>query len=214
LPRPPSSAFRVWLPSARLTPSESVSVLFHTDSALGIHPSELTPLARYQSVSALMNPPTVFPALATVAGATGRPGKPRFLGFHPCESPWRSVRRIRASNRWMLPWVFPLPGFAAETLSGPSPASLSRAFPGHPKTLRRRLRVSIDFRLARSPATASRRKRVRATLVGFLHQHAPAHLSEKAPGLLIHHPPRRVLLPTDRRFLGARLARPESHGTG
>jgi hypothetical protein len=89
LPHPPPSAFRVWLPSARFTPSEPVSVLFHTDGALGIHPSELTPPTRYRVVFDPMNPRTVFPAVATVAGATGRPGRPRFLGFNPRESPWR-----------------------------------------------------------------------------------------------------------------------------
>jgi hypothetical protein len=37
---PLRSAFRVWLPSWRLTPFEPVPVLFHTGSAHGIHPSE------------------------------------------------------------------------------------------------------------------------------------------------------------------------------
>ena len=41
------SAFRVWLPSWRLTPSAPLPVLFHTGGALGIHPSELPPPARY-----------------------------------------------------------------------------------------------------------------------------------------------------------------------
>jgi hypothetical protein len=89
-PHPPSSAFRVWLPSSRLTPSKPAPVLFHTGSALGIHPSELTPLTRYRAVSGSMNPLTVFPAVASVAEATGRPGRPRFLGFDPRENPWRS----------------------------------------------------------------------------------------------------------------------------
>jgi len=41
------SAFRVWLPSGRLTPSAPLPVLFHTSGAPGIHPSELPPPARY-----------------------------------------------------------------------------------------------------------------------------------------------------------------------
>jgi hypothetical protein len=45
--RPLCSAFRVWPPSWRLTPSEPVPVLFHTGGALGIHPSELSPPGRY-----------------------------------------------------------------------------------------------------------------------------------------------------------------------
>jgi hypothetical protein len=45
--RPLRSAFRVWLPSWRFAPSEPVPVLFRTGGALGIRPSELSPLARY-----------------------------------------------------------------------------------------------------------------------------------------------------------------------
>jgi len=90
LPRPPTSAFRVWLPSSRFTPSKPAPALFHADSALGIHPSELTPLTRYRAVSGSMNPRTVFPAVASVAEATGRPDRPRFLGFDPRENPWHS----------------------------------------------------------------------------------------------------------------------------
>jgi hypothetical protein len=44
---PLRSAFRVWLPSGRLAPAKPVPVLFHTGSALGIRPSELSPPARY-----------------------------------------------------------------------------------------------------------------------------------------------------------------------
>jgi hypothetical protein len=47
LPNPLRSALRVWLPSRRLTPSEPAPVLFRTDSALGIYPSELSPSTRY-----------------------------------------------------------------------------------------------------------------------------------------------------------------------
>jgi len=89
LPRPPSSAFRVWLPSSRFAPSEPAPALFRAGSALGIRPSELSPLTRYRAVSGSMNPLTVSPAVASVAGATGRPGRPRFLGFDPRENPWR-----------------------------------------------------------------------------------------------------------------------------
>jgi hypothetical protein len=45
--RPLRSAYRVWLPSGRLTPSEPLPVLFHTGGALGIYPSELSPPRRY-----------------------------------------------------------------------------------------------------------------------------------------------------------------------
>jgi hypothetical protein len=47
LAHPLRSAFRVWLPSWRLTPFDPVPVLFRTGSAPGIHPSEHFPLGRY-----------------------------------------------------------------------------------------------------------------------------------------------------------------------
>ena len=43
---PLRSAFRVWLPSWRLTPINPWPVFFHTDSAHGINPSKLSPLER------------------------------------------------------------------------------------------------------------------------------------------------------------------------
>ena len=44
---PLRSAFRVWLPSWRLTPFDPAPVLFRTGSTRGIHPSEPSPLKRY-----------------------------------------------------------------------------------------------------------------------------------------------------------------------
>jgi hypothetical protein len=92
LPHPLRSALRVWSPSRRLTPSEPQPVFFRTGGAHGIHPSELSPLTRYPRVSARKDPLTVSPAVSTGAEAPSRPGRPRFLGFDPCESPWRPER--------------------------------------------------------------------------------------------------------------------------
>jgi hypothetical protein len=49
-------AFRVWLPSWRLTPFDPWPVLFHTGSALGIRPSEHFPLSGIRDVSASEEP--------------------------------------------------------------------------------------------------------------------------------------------------------------
>jgi hypothetical protein len=74
---PLRSALRVWLPSRRLTPSKPAPVLFHTSSALGIRPSELSPLERYpprfrdQWTHVPFLPP-VFPPPKRRAGPTGR----------------------------------------------------------------------------------------------------------------------------------------------
>jgi len=46
IPSPLRSAFRVWLPSSRLSPAESGPALFHAGSARGICPSERSPSAR------------------------------------------------------------------------------------------------------------------------------------------------------------------------
>jgi hypothetical protein len=133
LPSPLRSARRVWLPSRRLAPSEPVPVLFHTGGALGIHPSELPPHARFPRVSARKDPHTVFPAVVTAATAAGRPGRPRFLGFDPCESPWRPdaglMRRPLAAPLGFCPSRV----LQAGGLAGLSPGILSRALPTRPK---------------------------------------------------------------------------------
>jgi hypothetical protein len=142
LPHPLRSALRVWLPSRRLAPSEPVPVLFHTGGAHGIRPSELPPPARYPRVSARKDPRTVFPAVVTVAETTGRPGRPRFLGFDPCESPWRSDAGLVCRTL-----AAPL-GF---TLLRPSGRSLGRVHARHPLTrfcrrARKRVASAPEFR--------------------------------------------------------------------
>jgi hypothetical protein len=67
-----------------------VPVLFHTGSAHGIHPSELSPLPRYPERHRPDEPTYRFACRFAHRRATDRPGKPRFLGFNPRESPWRS----------------------------------------------------------------------------------------------------------------------------
>jgi hypothetical protein len=88
--RPLRSAFRVWLPSGRLTPSEPVPVLFHTGGARGIRPAELSPLGRYppRFRGGRTHVPFLPPVIPSRA-AMGRPSGPRFLGFCPSGSPWR-----------------------------------------------------------------------------------------------------------------------------
>jgi len=100
-------AFRVWLPSGRLTLSEPLPVLFHTGGALGIRPSELPPPGRLpprfrDSRTHVPFLPSVIPPPKRWAGPTGRgfwastlPRVPGFrhsvsepktgcsLGFHP-----------------------------------------------------------------------------------------------------------------------------------
>jgi hypothetical protein len=114
---PLRSALRVWLPSRRFTPFDPVPVLFHTGSARGIHPSELSPLGRFPSRfrdrrTHLPFHPPILPALQRPkAPAPSRLAGPRFLGFLPSES---------ASQPGM--------GLACRLLAAPLGFSPSRAF--------------------------------------------------------------------------------------
>jgi hypothetical protein len=61
--------------------------LFHADSALGIRPSECSPLHRCSARFRLNAPTYRFSCDCSHRRSEGRPRKPRFLGFVPAESP-------------------------------------------------------------------------------------------------------------------------------
>jgi hypothetical protein len=84
---PLRSALRVWLPSRRFAPLDTLPVLFRTGGAPGIPPSELSPLGRWTDVSARPHPPTVSLGAPPATGVAGRHAGPRFLGFNPLENP-------------------------------------------------------------------------------------------------------------------------------
>jgi hypothetical protein len=101
-----------------------------------------------RGVSAGVDPRTVKPAVSPPAEAGGRPGRPRFLGFHPSGSPWR--RAVRLTRPPLdAPMGFALLGLTAPTWTRTHVRASSRALGpppsggGHP-----RLRVSIGLRLA------------------------------------------------------------------
>jgi hypothetical protein len=112
---PLRSAHRVWLPSRRFTPFVPLPVLFHTGDSHGIPPSELSPLKRYPDVSARTNPPTVLLSVLPETEVPGRPAGPRFLGFDPLESPFRSAARLTLRSP-DAPLGFPLSGHSSEDL--------------------------------------------------------------------------------------------------
>jgi hypothetical protein len=66
-------------------------------------------------VTARMIPPAVSPVGAPAAVAKGRPSRPRFLGFHPSESPWRPGEGL-ARRPLDAPLGFALPGSSAARL--------------------------------------------------------------------------------------------------
>ena len=77
---PLRSAFRVWLPSWRLAPSNPAPVLFHTGGAPGIHPSEVSSPARFRQSFDWEEPTYRWPSGFSAAEASDRPDGPRFLG--------------------------------------------------------------------------------------------------------------------------------------
>jgi hypothetical protein len=81
---PLRSAFRVWLPSWRVSLAETGPALFRAGGARGIRPSELSPPMRWRRVSAPSAPACRFSrGLFTFAEAKGRPRRPRLPGFDP-----------------------------------------------------------------------------------------------------------------------------------
>jgi hypothetical protein len=137
--------------------------------------------------------------------ATTRPGKPRLLGFAPCESPLPAVHAVNMRAAGCSPGVPPFQGSPAKALPGIPPGLLSRTSPLR-RTRRTLQPVPQSFNrpsLGLSPQTlANRRLQALATLLGFLHRPVPDHSSDEPPGIWVHLSPRRTLLPTDRRSLG------------
>jgi hypothetical protein len=95
------------------------------------------------------DPLTVSPAVVPDAVALGRPDRPRFLGFIPCESPWPR-RMCLAPPRLDAPMGFALLGSTRRSLGRDSAQPpLSRfAKPATNRRPHRRPRVSIDSCLA------------------------------------------------------------------
>jgi hypothetical protein len=137
--------------------------------------------ARYPGVSTWMHPPTVSPAVASAAEASGRRGRPRFLGFDPCRSPWRPQAGL-APRPLDAPLGFTLLGSTTAALGGISPSLLSRASPTGPKT-RQPAPQSFDQPLSR-PARSLRQAAAAggATLLGFSHRLVPKHAGCRRPG--------------------------------
>jgi hypothetical protein len=111
-----------------------------------------------------MHPRTVPPAVAPAGDPTGRLDRPRFLGFHPSESPWHPdaclARRLLAA-----PVGFALLGSFTEALTGISPDLLSRASRIRRKRrTHRHPRVSIGLRLTSSGSRIKTRWRTRQPL--------------------------------------------------
>jgi len=140
--------------------------LFHTGSAPGICPSELSPPGWYPDRFRPEEPTCRFAHPYTFAPESARAGlmsRGSWALTHPA-SPWRSGVWL-AHRPLDAPVGLTLPRFPTKALTGISPDLLSRACPVRLTPDRRRPRVSISFRLASSaPASKPARVRVRHLL--------------------------------------------------
>jgi hypothetical protein len=106
-----------------------------------------------RAVTTRKDPPTVSPSGIPAAIAPGRPDRPRFLGFCPSESPWRSNKGL-TRRPLDAPLGFALLGYSGKGLDrGFTRSPLSRfSSPAINRRVRRRPRVSIDLCSASSAA--------------------------------------------------------------
>jgi hypothetical protein len=79
-------------PLGGLLPPSPCRLCFTPAALLGFTLRSLPLPQGIRRVSTRKHPRTVSPAVAPVAEASGRPGRPRFLGFDPRGSPWRPAR--------------------------------------------------------------------------------------------------------------------------
>jgi hypothetical protein len=180
-------ACRVWLPSGRVSPSESLSALFHADGARGLVPCGVFPFQKVATRLRTAEPTYRFlpPLLSTKrrAGPTGRGSWALTLPKVP-----RGRRRLSPPNAGYSRGVSPFQGNPAKTLTRISAGLRSHAYQTDrrdpPKrtttTDRTRPSVSISPCLARAAQTGKPDRSVRTTLVGFLHRHDPEYSEDAA----------------------------------
>jgi hypothetical protein len=198
---PLRSARRVWLPSRRLTPSEPLPVLFHTGGALGIFPSELSPLARLPKRFRIGRTHLPFsPALLPPPEGFGPARRASVSGLRPLRESLANGHGISTPNAGCSLGFYPSRAFRWEPCLGFRPGSshVLGAAGGEPPTLPAPQSLT-NSHLAKIEAEDESPTSHEATLLGFSHRHKPVHLSEAASGLWVHLTPRQALLPAGRR---------------
>jgi hypothetical protein len=192
-----------------------VPVFFHTGSAPGIHPSELSPRKRFSGRLRLEEPTDRFSCRYTRRRSVEPAQQAAVSGLQPFRESLAAGRVFSTPPAGGSPGFFPS-RVSAATWTRISPGLLSRASanPVANHHIRRRLRVSISCRLAPSSFRRLGRNSDGATLIGFPHRHDPEHSSVCPSGLCVRLAPRRTFLPTDRRSLDRNFALPELFRTG
>ena len=127
---PDRYAFRVWLPSWRLAPRESLPGLFRPGGAPGIHPSKRSPCHGYPDIPAGKGPRAVrcFGCLSSGTESRWKGLLRRLLGFDPETSPSSSTA-LKARRRPDASLGFrPSRVCSSATWNRISPVLLSRAW--------------------------------------------------------------------------------------
>jgi hypothetical protein len=140
------------------------------DSPFGAFPSR----KGIRGVTTRMHPPTVSPIGVPAAEAVGRPNGPRFLGFHPSESPWRPDKGL-VRRSLDAPLGFALPGYSRENLAQAfTRAPLTRFAPRDDCSSSAPAPQSID-QLSPGPVSSPHRSTTThgTTLLGSLHRLNP-----------------------------------------
>jgi hypothetical protein len=149
LPSPLRSAFRVWLPSWRLTPAEPLPAFFHAGGALGVCPSELSPPERYPPRFRGDEPAYRFSRRLSRRRSDGPAQRAAVSGLRPFRE---SLATRRGLTRRPLdaPLGFLLLGSPGRGLVRALAQTPPTRFPrtGHVGRSHRRLGVSIGSRLA------------------------------------------------------------------
>jgi hypothetical protein len=161
------SAFRVWLPSWRFTPFESLSVFFHTDGAHGIHPSETFPFGRSSGCYHPMRPTYRLAKRYSRRRSAGPAREASVPGFLPFRRSLTIGRFFRPPIAGASHGVHPSRVFQQKPWSGFRPtSSLALRKTGGNRQPHRRPRVSIGSRLVLSANRTSTKRRIKQPSLG------------------------------------------------
>jgi len=118
LPGPLRSAYRVWLPSWRVTPPRLWSALSHADSAPGILPFGAFSSRKVSpSVSTRDEPTCRSPHRSPLqANPAAEHGRLRLLGFNPYGSPLAGLPRLALTSAGCSLGLYPFQGSSANGL--------------------------------------------------------------------------------------------------
>jgi hypothetical protein len=181
---PLRSAFRVWLPSWRLAPSDPAPVLFHTGGAPGIYPSKVSSPARFRQPFGWEEPTYRWPS-GFFRRRSVRPARRASVsGFTPLGIALRP-HGVLGRGSPAPPLGFAPLGSAVEDLAPDFSGAPLACLAGTRDCSRYRPAPQSVYRPSPRPARPSPEcPPAEATLMGFLHLYVPGHSNSPVPGLL------------------------------